>query len=208
MATVNHERLLLTEDLNAINTRLHHYQVVASQLKQVIVEYNKFDLDPFEPEILNQLLADPIAFVREQCLSRIEVPAIGGFKMKREALLDSLDLPDMNPLQKAVETIKKYNLTPGAYFDLPGDFIITDGEVSTKEEVRKAIAEGFRLYAEKPNELEAADAYIAFINAWRKLDKMLRSRHAQRLQNQHVNQYLNVLGEEVDFREDFYRQLI
>jgi hypothetical protein len=202
--------VVVYEDQVSIEATRSKAYGIGSVAGKVIGEFNKVGLKEFEPADFVFLLNDAEGYIKALCLEKIgETETIGGFKTKKTALLDQLELPDISALQSAVNALKIYLGWPTPTFHLLSDFEIDGDKVTPIEDLLEARLNGFRIIATEEHEVEADKAYKEFIRAFKALNDLMAKRSiGTRLQHRQVTSYLTLEGEDVAFNAHFYRELV
>jgi hypothetical protein len=137
-------------------------------METIVHEYHKLELGTLTNFELLPLVTNTTAFVREKMLVTItELPSYGGLKMRPEAVLDTLELPDLTVLHKACRSFKKVSTT--IQYDI-GFFRMKGKSVELNQELFKARLDAFRIYAITPKEQAMFTAYKGLIDAYSALD--------------------------------------
>jgi hypothetical protein len=137
-------------------------------METIVHEYHKLELGTLTNFELLPLVTNTSTFIREKMLTTIvELPSYGGLKMRPEAVLDTLELPDLTVLHKACRAFKKVSTT--IQYDI-GFFRMKGKSVELNHELLKARLDAFRIYAVTPREVAMFNAYKGLIDAYSALD--------------------------------------
>jgi hypothetical protein len=212
MKTATDKRVLLHENKAGIEDYKTHVQICGESLSRVYEEYTKLNLGELGADELYKLLADPTGFVKSKIAEQIgEVPSFGNFKMKTSALIDSIELPDTSPLEQAVSFLNQFAKKHHVINELFGFFHVDEGKVTVNETRLNQGIEQFRVYASTPEEIEAANAYKSFMEYYKKLDSIMKSRgHFDGMTRQTQNNLFlrNIADNSLEFNPHFYQILI
>jgi hypothetical protein len=143
-----------------------------AKLNAVVDEFHQLGLGQVTNTELFPLVTKTTQFVKDKTLSTIvELPSYGGFKMKPEAFLDTLELPDLSGLYEACRGFKKQ--CQNIQYDMM--FYRMKGKVvEINSEILRARIDAFRIYAATPKEQGVFNAYQALIDAYGLLDGAVR----------------------------------
>ncbi len=159
---VDISRNLITEELYNAVTRL-------------VNAFNDLNLGELQEAELPRLIEAPGDFVKGKCADAIgEVPEFGGFKMKRDTLINQLDLPDITHVKEAAAAcIKAKGSRPAMFYSM---YEISGRAVKVKTEQLEKYLDGSRTYATNEDEIKVLEHYNAFLKAYNDFDALLRSR--------------------------------
>ncbi|OLY91211.1 hypothetical protein SAMN05444008_11285 [Cnuella takakiae] len=123
---------------------------------------------------LKSLAEDPETVVRDKVASTIEAPIVAGFRMKKESIINQLELPDISELKAAAARVIKIGGNRLSLFltmyELEGK------EVRVKEATLETYLDGSRTYAITPEEIEVLEKYNAFLQAYNDFDALLKTK--------------------------------
>jgi hypothetical protein len=165
---------LVNEDTNAIADTQAGVSIVAGTLQKVIKEYEALGVGEFNASELSAILNDPQSVVNTKCMEKIGTPPeIAGFKVKKQNLIDSLEMPDVSNLQKAVDSFKHFANQYSLGSQPLAHFIIEGNEVKLNESVLKNRLDTYRVYASTENEIQIATEYQEYLESFKKIHARL-----------------------------------
>lgn len=205
------KKTFLVEDSAAIEKINQNAQSVASLVKLIIDQYNALDIDEFKIEELHALVENPDGFIKQKCFALVEeTPKIGGLSMRREAILDQLELPDYSALKRTIDSLKKYLKTQERNLSMLGMFDFQDGKVVIKNDQLRVHIEAHRKYTANEKEENFAALYSNYINAYNNLSAFLKDKGfapdgLKGFKPEHVVNYDSATGDAVFSPGFFYR---
>lgn len=174
---MNTEPVLVYSDEPAIEAFQSAVAVTGATLQRVLDEYAALKIGALEPGDLPALLGDPSTFVHDRLLARIpEQKNIGGFAVKKEAVLSTMDVPSTARLEEAVKTLQLF-LSRTPLLNIYTHLTITDGKVELNVPAIRTTAQVYNVWATSENEVDAALELNAYISAFKRFDKWLKARN-------------------------------
>ena len=172
-------------------------------LQSLSDEYAVFQVGTLSSDNIYEVLRDPERYIREQILANIKTPEMAGFAIKKEILVEQLELPDFGPIKKlAIEALRMLdarNYAPKLYafeFD-------EQGQVSVWPGFEKEITEEHSVFAETGAEKEIWNALQNFKNAWEQLDQVKHEHLGVSMPTWQAREVPVVPGDLLDIKKQF-----
>lgn len=171
------KRTFLTEDKEAIEKINQNAQSVAALVKLCIEQYNALGIDDFQIDDLQSLVENPDGFIREKCFAMVtDIPKINGLSLRREAILDQLELPNYSSLKRTIDSLKAYLKSQDRNLAFLGMFDYQDGRVIAKDDQLRAIIESNRKYTQNDTEESFAVLYNNYLKTYNELSGFLKDK--------------------------------
>lgn len=164
------ERVFVHEDKIQADKFNEAVAVLHPLLQAVVTEWNKMGISEMESNELMFAMEKPEKFYDRKISEKLPEPEekeVGGFKVKKESIKDSLELPDPGKFYAAsAKAYDKFCKTPAtsSVFYIDGN-IVTINEDAREEEIDACS----RIYAVSREEKEAVELIKGFIEASEKL---------------------------------------
>lgn len=154
-------------------TKLHTETL--TRLNQIHDEYKKLALSPINTVELKHLIHHTDNLIKSKCEELIgELPSYGGLKVKKEALMDSLELPNYSAITAKVRELREFwNKNEGNPLILDR-FEMQSGQVVLNEASLTVFIDSKRLYAVTEREKEVFTAMKNFLDAYNALDDVAK----------------------------------
>ena len=135
-------------------------------MQSLLSEWQRLDVGSCDD--LNELLMFPERAFRRAVDQLVPDTSSGPFKMKREAQLATLELPNPERLYNAAKTIRQQPLTAK-----PELWLVTDGQVTINAEAAAMITDARSIYATNPEKIARAAKLTEFTRLFNELNEEL-----------------------------------
>jgi hypothetical protein len=182
--------LVLTDKdgITAFESKIQNYQ---QPLQRVYDEFVRLNIGtPTYDEVKMCVSGAAAELVKAKILSSIEVPSIGAFKMNVDQVYQGIDKPSIIALEDACEhaadVIEDMRLNSWLL-----NFFLLDGNTIKVDQVKvDQHKESFKTYATTPEEIEAAEACKALVDALNKVNEIRAKRNLDHIAANHVSTYV------------------
>jgi hypothetical protein len=212
LKTANMKKTLVSENVGMVRhlTALHNETL--SRLNQINDEYKKLNFGPLDTPELKSLFHHTDIFVKDQAANMIgELPSFNGFKMKREAFLETIELPDTSSIKAKIGALKDYWQRNHSNAVLLDSFEMYEGDVRIIEEKFVAALDGHRIFATTEKEKETFTAMDNILKAYKALDAIVKKniQGCSGLNNWEKEKYLKMSMEgNLEINSELYQTIV
>lgn len=204
-----HEQVILFSYEPDIENRMNTIRKGRERLQMLLDEFTALGLFPISDiKELISIARSGANFVKQRISETIpeaDLPKVGGFRVKRENVIDSLDLPDFGKLNSMAISCKPHLQDAGCYN-------LTDGKITIADDVEEIVKGNYSLSAKTQLQVEAHQAHQEARQALEKMHKLFRLafRNEKVLKNQHslaLNRFFKFDEgtQKLKIKDDFYR---
>lgn len=163
----------LVKDISSDNlkfiTTVHNETL--TRLTRIYEHYKKLDLQDIDTNELKHLVHHTDNFVRSKVEQLVgDAPSFGGFKMKKQDFINSLELPDYRNISTEVFALKDYWKKQDVDGLILNNFLVVGNAVVLDEERLHDQIDSKRIYAITEREIEVYQALNNFLTGYNELD--------------------------------------
>jgi hypothetical protein len=177
--------------------------------------YKNLELKSLDMDGLRSLIANQDEYIKNQFADLIETPTYGpGLKMKKADFINTLELPDYNPVINAVREFHAFlakrettEIIHGS--DVLSCFQMVNNSIEINESELQTRLDGHRIFATNPKQKEILDGLNALVNAYKDFDRLVNEvTGGSRLKDYRACIFLeDPLAPELKANSNFYQQI-
>lgn len=184
------EKVILHFEEAQYISRLREIEKTKSMFETLHSEVTKLDL--FKISSITDLIElvnaeDKVFYCKQRIAAKLGTPQIGAFKQDPMKVVETLDLPDFQPMIKAAIDCYSDYLTASKYLSIEDGFLVFSSQDQQK------LKDFYTMYADTPSKLKVLDAYKKFIAGVAEFNEVLGSELGQRIwKDTHFGKFVNV----------------
>lgn len=171
----NMKKKILVHESGRIAELKNIYPEILNRLNDINNSYKQTGFPPLTTDGLKMLYHNADDFIRKQAESLIgEIPSFGGLSMRKDAFIDTLQLPDTSVIKSKARMLSEFlkvNHLNALVLDV---FEVEDGSIILNEDRFNKMLDQMRVYAVTDRQIETYEAITNFIDAYNRLDKVCK----------------------------------
>jgi hypothetical protein len=206
------QRQLVQESKGIIRHLTTVHNETLNRLNEITEDYKTLGFAPLDSDSLKTFFHHTDAFIRKQAENLIgEIPSFGGYKMKKEDFLNTLELPNTTSIKAKIQALKDYWQRTNSNAIILNNFDVKENAVVINEDRFNAALDAHRVYATNEKEIKVFEVMHNALQSYLDLDKVVTEfiQGSSGLKNWRPLHFLKMNNEgELEINLDFYKQII